>query len=65
MNNGVHLFKPHSGATYPHRYGMEPGSSLLLSSYDGPVWLLDIEKQVFEKIFVTCSNNYVYKDLQG
>jgi WD40 repeat protein len=63
-NNGVHLFKPHSSVISTLIWNTN-GTSLLSSSYDGSVRLLDIESQVFEEVFATYNNDSMYKDKIG
>ena len=63
-SDGVHLFKPHSGALSTLMWN-NSGTSLLSSSYDGSVRALDVEKQVFEEIFATYDDNDMYKNKLG
>ena len=62
--DGVHLFKPHSRVTSSIVWN-NSGTSLLSSSYDGSVRLFDVNKQVFEEVFATYSDDAQYKDKLG
>jgi len=50
--DGVHLFKPFSGAISSMAWN-NSGTTLLASSYDGSVRAFDANKQVFEQVFAT------------
>ncbi|KAL9178239.1 hypothetical protein ACHAXT_001783 [Thalassiosira profunda] len=62
--DGVHLFKPHSGAISSLAWNAA-GTSLLSSSYDGTVRLFDANKGVFEEIFASYSDDKQYKGKIG
>ena len=63
-NDGVCLFKPHGGAISTLAWN-PAGTSLLSASYDGSVRLFDANKQVFQEIFATYSDDEMYKDKLG
>ena len=62
--DGVHLFKPHTACVSTLAWN-QSGTSLLSSSYDGTVRLFDVNKQVFEEVFATYSDDDKYKDKVG
>lgn len=62
--DGVHLFKPFSGAISSLAWNTS-GTSLLASSYDGSVRLFDANKQLFEEVFATYDDSDKYKDKLG
>ena len=63
-DDGVHLFKPHSGSISTMAWN-NCGTSLLTSSYDGSVRTFDVEKQAFEEIFATYNDSDMYKNKLG
>ncbi|EED90697.1 WD40-repeat protein, partial [Thalassiosira pseudonana CCMP1335] len=63
-NDGVHLFKPHSGAVSSMIWNAS-GTTLLSASYDGSVRAFDASKQVFEEIFATYDDDEQYKNKIG
>lgn len=63
-NDGVHLFKPHSGAVSSMIWNAS-GTTLLSASYDGSVRAFDASKQVFEEIFATYDDDEQYKNRIG
>lgn len=62
--DGVHLFKPHSGAVSSLAWTCS-GTTLLSSSYDGTVRAFDANKQVFEEVFATYDDSPEFKDRIG
>ena len=62
--DGVHLFKPFDRVISSLVWN-NSGTSLLSSSYDGSVRLFDVNKQVFEEVFATYSDDAQYKDKLG
>lgn len=62
--DGVHLFKPHRGCISSLAWD-NSGTTLLSSSYDGSVRSFDANKQVFEEVFATYSDDDMYKDKLG
>ena len=60
-NDGVHLFKPHSGAISSLAWD-STGSSLLSSSYDGTVRLFDINRQTFDAVFASYDEQAEFKN---
>jgi hypothetical protein len=64
-DDGVHLFKVHSGTISTMAWN-GPGSSLLTSSYDGSVRLFDVERgSAFVEVFATYSDDAMYRDKVG
>ena len=63
-NDGVYLFKPHSGAVSSLVWD-NTGSSLLSSSYDGTVRLFDINRQTFDAVFASYDEQAQYKNEIG
>lgn len=63
-SDGVHLFKPFNGAVSSMTWN-QSGTSLLAASYDGTVRSFDVEKQIFEEVFATYSDDDIYKDKLG
>ncbi|KAL7498192.1 hypothetical protein ACHAWT_006086 [Skeletonema menzelii] len=63
-SDGVYLFKPFNGAVSSLTWN-QSGTSLLAASYDGSVRSFDVEKQVFQEVFATYSDDDVYKDKLG
>jgi hypothetical protein len=62
--DGVHLFKPHVRPVSTLAWNPS-GSKLLSSSYDGTVRRLDAEKQVFDEVFGTYSEEKIYEGKIG
>ena len=63
-SDGVHLFKPHSGAV-SHLEWNQSGSSLFSVSYDGTVREFDCGKETFRQVFATYDNSDAFKGKLG
>lgn len=63
-NNGVHLFKPHSGAVNNLEWNRS-GTNLLSLSYDGTIRLFDINNQCFTEAFACYDDSEEFKDKLG
>jgi hypothetical protein len=65
QRDGVHLFKPHTGAVCSLQWtgnGASGGTSgnphhLISASYDGTIRMLDVQQEQFIEIFATYDNN--------
>jgi WD40 repeat protein len=63
-NDGVHLFKFHSGASSCMQWTAS-GDALLSSSYDGTVRLFDVASESFEQVFATYDSQDKFKKESG
>jgi len=62
--NGVHLFKPHSGAVNNLEWN-RGGNKLLSLSYDGSIRLFDVNRQTFIEAFAAYDDSDEFKDKPG
>ena len=63
--DGIHLFKPHTGAVCAVQWtgggGNGSGHHLLSASYDGTIRMLDVQQEQFIEVFATYSNDADHK----
>lgn len=63
-NDGVHLFRFHTGAACCLQWTKD-GSSLLSASYDGTVRIFDVASERFEQVFGTYDDRVQYRGELG